>query len=185
MFARRIPVRCLLAVLLITGCRRDDPPFDDGPVLPPDGSFVQQMSFNWTGLPSSFRQYSRLWAAYNPATNIVSIETRNDSLQFGLLQLAVRGNAPGTYRYSMNGSPGDTNQVFMRFVPLYYNGLPSAEFVLTGRPADSLEAEVTIRLFGGPGDTIAGSFTGTLTPPAGGGPRILIYGGAFIARRAE
>jgi hypothetical protein len=184
MSPRRSSLLCLLGALMIAGCRRDDLPFDDGLVNPPGDTFTQQVSFNWTGLPSSFRQYSKVRAAYSTATNSTTIETLNDSLLYGRLQLVIRGGGVGTYRYRVTGGPGDTSDVFMRFVPLYYNGLPSPEFVLTGRPADSLEAEVTIRTFGEPGDTIAGSFTGTLALPSGG-TRILIYGGAFVGRRVE
>lgn len=182
---RQAPVLWALAILLMAGCRRDDLPFDDGPVLPPDGSFEGRMSFSWTGLPSPSRVYSKVRAAYNASTGVTTIETTNDSLLFGRVQIAVRGGGPGTYRYSVTGSPGDTNQVFMRFVPLYYNGAPSPEFVLTGRPADSLEAEVAMQTFGAPGDTIAGSFAGRLTLPGGGTNRILIYNGVFAARRDE
>jgi hypothetical protein len=101
------------------------------------------------------------------------------------VQLVLQGGGPGTYRYHVTGSAADTNQVFLRFVPQYYNGSPSAEFLLTGRPADSLEAEVTILSFGAPGDTVEGRFAATLALAGGGGTRILMYGGTFLARRTE
>lgn len=181
----RLAMLCIFAALLASGCRRDDLPFDDGPTGGTDGEFIQRLSFSWTGLPSSFRTYTKLRAAYSSAANLTTIETTNDSLLFGRVQLAIHGGAPGRYRYRVTGSVEDTNQVFLRFVPQYFNGLPSPEFLLTGRPADSLEAEVTILTFGAPGDTIEGRFAATLALAGGGGTRILMYDGAFTARRTE
>jgi hypothetical protein len=185
MIPRPVLAVCTLAVLLIAGCRREDLPFDDGPVAPPGGTFDARMSFNWTGLPSSFRSYTRMRVAYAAAANVTTIETVDDSLRYGRLQMTIQGGTPGTYRYHVTGSAADTNQVFLRFVPQYYNGTAVAEFLLTGQPADSLEAEVTILSFGAPGDTVEGRFAATLAMAGGGGTRILIYGGTFLARRTE
>jgi hypothetical protein len=183
MFSRRIPVFWFLLLLPAAGCRRYDPPFDEAEP-PPSGTFTERLSFSWTGIPQSARFYSRLHAAYDPVTGTTIIETQGDSLSAGCLQLAVRGHETGTYRYSITGGPSDTNQVFLRFVPQYEGGVPVATFLLTGNPADSLEAEVVIRTYGTLNDTIAGTFAATLATSQGD-IRILIYNGVFLARRTE
>lgn len=173
-----------LVLLLLNGCRRNAVTTDGNsqPVdPPPSASFEQSLSFSWTGT-NQFRRYSKIQAHYSDASGLTTIETFDDSTTLGKVFVQIRGNRASMYRYNVTGSPQDTNQVYIKFIPAFTGSSPSAHFELTGIPADSLEAEVEISHFGAARDSIVGTIAATLKATSINA-RILLYDGRFKAQR--
>jgi hypothetical protein len=170
---------CLLAVLIVVGCRKDEAVNNVG--IP---GFTQHLSFSATGVSGSSRTYSRISASYNSSTNETTIETLDDSTTAGKFILRFHGGTAGMYVYNVKGSPLDVDQVYMRFVPSYTGTSPSGVFELTGVPDDSLEAEVIIQHYGTVRDSITGEFSAflRLTAPVVDF-KTLVHSGSFTVRR--
>jgi len=173
----------LLACFVVLGCRRESIPADGEPEIEPAPQ-ADSVSFVATGITSGSRSYSTVRAYYDDSLSMTVIETFDDSSAVGKFILSFRGVAAGEYRYTVTGGPTDTNHVYMKFVPLYGAGNPLGVFELTGIPADSLEATVTVDYYGDVGDTISGSMEGILklvgfVPPF----KSLLHSGQFRVKR--
>jgi len=176
-------VSTLLVCFVVAGCRRESVPTDGGlqiePELQPDS-----LSFVATGITNGSRSYATMRAYYDNASSMTIIETFDDSSAVGKFILSFRGMSAGKYRYTVTGGPSDTNHVSMKFVPVYNGGNPLAVFELTGIPADSLEATVTVDHYGDVGESISGSMDGILKvvgfiPPF----KSLLHSGRFRVKR--
>jgi len=190
MSGSRHTVVWIIPLLLASGCRKEESVTDGGTTvgINPPPSFDQRLSFNWTGLPQN-RVYTKLRATYDQTNNWTTIETLDeDSTVDGKFLLQLRGGRTGTYQYSVTGSTSDTNQIYIRFIPLYQGSTPVARFELTGSAGDSLEAEVDVTRFAAVRDTIMGSFSALLkrTGPTTSPPVVvLIHAGEFVAQRQQ
>jgi hypothetical protein len=177
----------MLAIsLLVNGCRRGVVPADETSKLSePIQSFEQSLSFSWTGT-SQYRRYSKIFAFYSGVSGQTIIETFDDSTTAGKLFVQIRGDKVGIFRYNVTGSPTDTNQLNIRFVPAFNGSSPAARFELTGIATDSLEAEVVITYFGAARDSIVGTIAAVLkaTTPIPGA-KILLYDGRFKVQRQQ
>lgn len=172
---------CAVAMLAI-GCKEDS--VVGG--TPGTSAFTQVMQFSASGVTGSSRSYTRCTASYDPVTHWTTVETLDDSAAKGKFVMQFHGNGAGTYAYSVTGSSSDLNQISMRFVPSYTNSAPDAVFELTGNPADSLEAQLSLIHFGAVQDSVTGTFSARLrmTHPSVNF-KILLYSGSFTAKRLE
>jgi len=165
----------------LTACKNETM-VSDAPE-PGNETYVEFLQFSTTGLTRSSWSYSSVIAGYDPSTGITTIATHDDSTMFGKFILSFTGGEPGKYRYTVTGSPTDTNQVDIWFAPLY-SGTPTGVFELTGLSADSLDATVFVNYFGGIGDSISGTMSASLKLAGSSPPfKPILYSGRFLVKR--